>query len=581
MNTEDGKLRKLHFFVTLLLGRIQYGGIIRLVLVECAGCHKPLNSVDDLTDKKRDWKKDGTMIVELEALIEDKPGALITMLMPISENECNIQGIYHGQRREEDNLIPVFAKFEVADTGFRKVMDIITERYAELNIEIVKFAPVGIVGKETKQKKRTILIVLDGVTDVSLPELGNKTPLEVAKVPTLHRLTKEGISGSFTAIGQSTLVGSDTAMLAILGYDPYDVYTGRGPLEVAGVELDLQPGDVCLRCNYVTITDDFKLLNRTAGYPRKGIEALEVALNQIKLSDPKVEFEFRNSQDYRCVVRFRGYNISADISDMDPNYNAIADALDNLDLLEEGETKIITAKPLKPTPEAKNMANILNEFVKKAHQALRDLPFNQDRFARGLSPANGLMPRGAGETPSLPSFRSKWGITGSCVAGTGLIKGIGRMTGMAVPNVPGATGYVDTDYLGKAKAAIELLRENHDFVLIHIEGIDEVSHDKDIQAKIKAIEDSSEVLIRHLVDNVPDDTLLCVLSDHTSSCFLGDHTTDPSGIVIWSKGPGFRRDRVERFLESEFSRGSLAQVEGREVMPLLMGYMQRAKKFGA
>jgi len=521
------------------------------------------------------------MIIELEVLIEDKPGTLIKMLMPISENDCNIHGIYHGQRREEDNLIPVFAKFEVADDTYRDVMKIIRERYAELNIEIHKFAPVGLTGKESKQKKKAVLIVLDGATDVSLPLLGNKTPLEVAEIPTLHRLTEEGVCGLFTVLGHGTLVGSDTAMLAIAGYDPYELYTGRGPLEVAGVGLDLEPGDVCLRCNYVTITDDFKLLNRTAGYPREGTEALEMALNQIRLSDSKVEFQFRNSQDYRCVVRFRGYNISADISDMDPNYNAIADALDNLDLLEEGETKIITAKPLKPTPEAKNMATILNEFVTKAHQVLKDLAFNRNRVAKGLPPADGLMPRGAGETPSLPSFRSKWGMKGACVAGTGLIKGIGRLTGMSVLDVPGATGYIDTDYLSKAKVAMELLQEDHDFVLIHVEGIDEVSHDRDIKAKVRAIEDSSEILIRHLVENVSDDVVLCVLSDHTSSSILGDHTTDPAGVAMWSKAPGFRRDQVKRFVESEFPSGSLGRTEGRDIMPLLMGFAQRLRKFGA
>jgi 2,3-bisphosphoglycerate-independent phosphoglycerate mutase len=521
------------------------------------------------------------MIIELEVLIPDRPGTLIKMLMPISENDCNIQGIYHGQKREEDDLIPVFAKFEVQDRRFREVMEIIRKRYEDLNIAILRFAPLGLIGKETKQKKKAILVVLDGVTDVSLPELGHRTPLEVAKIPTLHRLAEEGVCGSFTALGPGTLVGSDTAMLAIIGYDPHETYTGRGPLEVAGVGLDLQPGDVSLRCNYVTITDDFKLLNRTAGYPREGIEALERALNEIRLSDPKVEFRFSNSQDYRCVVRFRGYSISADISDMDPNYNAIVDALDNLDLLEEGESKIITAKPLVPTPEAKNMATILNEFVIKAHQILKDLPFNQNRLSQGLPPVNGVMPRGAGETPNLPSFRARWGMKGGCVAGTGLIKGVGRLTGMTVPNVPGATGYVDTDYLSKAKVAIELLQEHHDFVLIHVEGIDEVSHDKDIEAKIRAIEDSSEILIRHLVENVSDDVVLCVLSDHTSSSYLGDHTTDPAGVVVWSRGPGFRRDPVNRFVESEFSNGSLARVEGRDVMPLLMGFTQRLKKFGA
>ncbi|MBW2058379.1 MAG: 2,3-bisphosphoglycerate-independent phosphoglycerate mutase [Deltaproteobacteria bacterium] len=521
------------------------------------------------------------MIIELEVLIPDRPGALIEMLTPISENDCNILSISHGEKREEDGLIRVSAKLEAADRSFRDVMNLIRTRYGELRIEIIRFAAAGLVGSGAKQKKRVLVVLLDGATDVPLPELGNRTPLEVAGIPTLHRLAKEGVCGSFTALGSGTLVGSDTAMLAILGYDPYRVYTGRGPLEVAGAGLDLRPGDVSLRCNYVTITDDFRLVNRTAGYPREGLDRLEKALNRIRLSDPKVEFRFSNSQDYRCVVRFRGYKISADVSDMDPHYNAVADALDNLDLLGEGESKIITAKPLKATAEARNMADILNEFVTKAHRVLRDLPFNRARVARGLPPVNGIMPRGAGETPSLPSFQSRWGMRGGCVAGTGLIKGVGRLTGMTVPEVPGATGYVDTDYLGKARKALDLLADNHDFVLIHVEGIDEVSHDRDAKAKIKALEDSSEGLVRHLVENLPDDVVLCVLSDHTSSTLLGDHTIDPTGILIWSKARGFRSDPAERFVESEFPRGSLARVEGREVVPLLMGFAQRLQKFGA
>ena len=425
------------------------------------------------------------------------------------------------------------------------------------------------------------MIILDGAADLPLSELGNQTPLEVARIPTLDRLAKEGICGAFSALGPGTLVGSDTAILGMLGYDPLKVYTGRGPLEVAGTGLDLQPGDVSIRCNYVTITDEFKILSRTAGYPREGIEVLEQALNSIKLSDPKVEFHFRNSQDYRCVVQFRGHNISAEISDMDPSYNAIPDASDNVHLLEQGESKIISAKPLGPTAEAKNMAKILNEFVSKAHTALKDLPFNQQRIARGLPSVNGVMPRGAGETPSLETFHSKWGMNAGCVSGTGLIRGIARLTGMTVPEVPGATGYVDTDYVAKAKVTLQLLQDNMDFVLVHIEGIDEVSHDKNAKAKIKAIEDSSELLVRHLVENIPDDVILCILSDHTTSTLLGDHTTDPTGVLFWSKTPTFRKDDVERFTETELSKGALLRIEGKDIMPLLMGFTRRLKKFGA
>jgi len=521
------------------------------------------------------------MILELEVLLEDKPGTLINLLTPISESQCNIQGIYHGQKREEDNRIPVFVKFEVSDKEGRRVMEAIIKRYAELDIQIDKFAPIGLGVKDGKPKSRVVMVILDGAADLALAELGNRTPLEVAQIPTLDKVAKEGICGAFSALGTGMLIGSDTAILGVLGYDPHKVYTGRGPLEVAGTGLDLEPGDVSIRCNYVTITDEFKILSRTAGYPREGIEVLEQALNGIRLSDPKVEFRFRNSQDYRCVVQFRGYNISADISDMDPSYNAIPDTLDNLDLLEEGESKIISAKPLKQTPEAKNMAKILNEFVSKAHHVLKDLPYNKQRIAKGLPPVTGVMPRGAGETPSLQAFRSKWGMNGGCVSGTGLIRGVARLTGMVVPEVPGATGYIDTDYLAKAKAALELLKGNIDFVLVHIEGIDEVSHDRNAKAKIKAIEDSSEILVRHLVENVSEDVIVCILSDHTTSTLLGDHTTDPTGVVIWSKSPTFRRDHIDRFTENELSKGALMRIEGKDMLPLLMGFMRRLKKFGA
>lgn len=261
--------------------------------------------------------------------------------------------------------------------------------------------------------------------------------------------------------------------------------------------------------------------------------------------------------------------------------NAIPDALDNLDLLGEGELKIITSKPLSQTIEAKNMATLLNEFVAKAHMVLKDLPYNQKRSTNGLPAVNGIMHRGAGETPSLTSFRTQWGLKGACVAGTGLIKGMARLTGMIVPDIPGATGYIDTDYLAKAKTTCQLLDQDIDFILVHVEGIDEVSHDKSVDAKIKAIEDSSEIMLKHLVENMPEDVILCVLSDHTTSSVFGDHSIDPAGIVYWSRKPLYRTDRVDQFSEAEFAKGSLIQVEGKDVMPLIMGFTQRIKKFGA
>ena len=521
------------------------------------------------------------MKVELEVLLEDKPGNLIRLLTPIAEKNCNILGIYHGPKREEDELIPVFIKFDAPDTAYAQVIETLGRHLAEIAAQVIKFSPIGVNTQNVKNRRKGLLIVLDGAADLPTPELGGKTPLEVADIPTLDRLASEGINGQFSALGPGVIVGSDTAIMAMVGYDPYQVYTGRGPLEAAGAGLDVLPGDVSFRCNYVTITSDMKILNRTAGYPREGIEVLEEELNKIQLSDPKVDFTFKNSQDYRCVLRFRGYNLSAKVSDMDPNYNTIPDALDNLEMLQPGESKIILAKPTQPTPEARNTAKIINEFVSKAHLALKDLPYNQERIAQGLPPVNGILPRGAGETPSLKAFRSQWGINAGCVAGTGLVKGMAQLMGMEVPEVPGATGYVDTDYMAKARATVELLDNKCDLVVLHIEGIDEVSHDGNVQAKIKAIEESSEKMIPYILEHVTDDLVVFVLSDHTTACSLGDHTSDYTSLLAWSNRPVYRPDEVNGYTEKKSLRGGLGHVRGTEVMPLLLNYMGRVSKYGA
>ena len=521
------------------------------------------------------------MIQNLEILLDDRPGALIRILTPIAENDCNILGIYHGPKREEDSLVPVFIKFEVPDEKAKTVIESVARQLSKYAAQIIKFAASGDPMGGKKGKKKGLIIILDGAADLPTPELGGKTPLEAAHIPTLDKMAREGINGVFSAFGPSVLVGSDTAIMAILGYDPYKVYTGRGPLEAAGAGLDLLPGDVAFRCNYITVTDDMKIINRTAGYPREGIEILEQEINRLELHDKKVDFTFKNSMDYRCVLRFRGYNISAQVSDMDPNYNAIPDALDNVDLLQEGESKVILAKPTVAAGEAKNMAKILNEFVSKSHLILKELPFNRERIAAGLPPANCVLPRGGGETPSMKSFRSQWGLSAGCVAGTGLVKGMARLMGMEVPEIPGATGYVDTDYLAKAKAAVELLNNNKDLVLLHIEGIDEVSHDKDAPRKIKAIEESSETMISYLLDNIGDDVVIFVLSDHTTAVSLGDHTGDPTSFLAWMKNPVFRSDGVTRYCEAESIKGGIGHIRALEVMPMMLNYMGRASKFGA
>ncbi|MHA1298913.1 MAG: 2,3-bisphosphoglycerate-independent phosphoglycerate mutase [Candidatus Helarchaeota archaeon] len=411
--------------------------------------------------------------------------------------------------------------------------------------------------------KKVLMIVIDGVSDRPVRALNGKTPLEVAETPNLDRIAKEGMCGQLDALAPGRKGGSDTANMAILGYDPYKIYTGRGPIEVAGVGIKLQKGDVSLRCNYSTVDENMIIVNRTADYVRNGIDELEKALNkQIKLSDPNVEFRFSNSADYRCVFHLRGKGLSANISDADPYH--------------EGE-KILKIRPLDDSPEAKKTADLVNEFIQKSYDVLNKHPVNKKRIEEGKPPANIIVPRGAGETPFMDDFYQKWKLKGACIAGIGLIKGIGYLSGMEVINVNGATGYIDTDYIAKAKAALKALEKN-DFILIHIEGTDEVSHDKKFKEKIKAIE-KVDNMAGFILQNLPDNVILVILADHTTSCDYGDHTADPTPFVLWGKG--LFADATDKFTEKAMAKGMIKRITGKDVMPIILDAMNRSKKFGA
>jgi len=421
-------------------------------------------------------------------------------------------------------------------------------------------------------KRSIVVVVLDGVADVPISPEDQRTPLELAKVPNLDRMAREGLNGYIHCTGYWKVGGSDTSHAALLGYDPFapGAYTGRGPIEVAGTGVDLLPGDVSIRCNYVTVKgSDLVLVDRTASYVREGVVELARAINeQVQLSDPKVKFEFRNSQDYRCVVYFRGPGISANISDMDPSYDIIVDSPEiRADL--KARPRIVDCKPRDGSPEAKHMAELLSEWVHEVYRVLDQHPVNLERRRAGKPPANCVMPRGAGPTPVYKSFFDKWGLKGACVAGTGLIKGIGKLAGMHVPHVPGTTGYIDSDLMAKGRAAIQCLDEGAEFVLVHVEGTDEVAHDKNVPAKVKMIE-KSDAMVGYIMDNLPENGIMAVLSDHTTSSVKGDHTADPPPVAIWMPRPTYPTDSVRAYSEHEACKGSLHHIEGKDLLPLML-----------
>lgn len=421
-------------------------------------------------------------------------------------------------------------------------------------------------------KKSIVMVVLDGVSDVPITPEDPRTPLDLSRKPNLDRMAKEGLNGYIHCLGYWKVGGSDTSHAALLGYDPFapGLYTGRGPIEVAGTGVDLLPGDVSIRCNYVSVSgDDLDIVDRTAGYVRDGVIDLAKAINEnVKLSDPDVQFEFRNSQDYRCVVYFRGPGISANISDMDPSYDIIVENPEARAAI-KARPRIVPCKPRDATPEAKHMAELLTEWVQKVYEVLDQHPVNVARRASGQPPANCIMPRGAGATPAYQAFAAKWGMQGACVAGTGLIKGIGKLTGMQVPLVPGATGYIDSDLMAKGRIAIQCLASGAEFVLVHVEGTDEVAHDKDVPAKVKMIE-KCDAMMGYIMDHLPTNGVMAVLSDHTTSCVKGDHTADPPPVAIWMPRPSYNPDGIRGYSESEAFKGSLHHIEGKDLLPMLI-----------
>jgi 2,3-bisphosphoglycerate-independent phosphoglycerate mutase len=422
-------------------------------------------------------------------------------------------------------------------------------------------------------KKSIVMVVLDGVADVPISHDDPRTPLDLSKKPNLDRMAKEGLNGYIHCTGYWKVGGSDTSHAALLGYDPFvpGAYTGRGPIEVAGTGVDLLPGDVSIRCNYVSVGGkDLVLVDRTASYVREGVVELAKAVNEkVKLSDPRVKFEFRNSQDYRCVVYFRGPGISASISDMDPSYDIIVDSPEARAAI-KARPRIVDCKPRDRTPEARHMAELLTEWVHKVYGVLDQHPVNAARRKAGKPPANCIMPRGAGPTPTYRSFLDKWGMKGACVAGTGLIKGIGKLAGMHVPYVPGTTGYIDSDLMAKGRAAIQCLKDGAEFVLVHVEGTDEVAHDKDVPAKVKMIE-KSDAMMGYIMANMPENGIMAVLSDHTTSCVKGDHTADPPPLAVWMPRPTYKPDgAVLAYSEREACKGSLHHLEGKDLLPLML-----------
>ncbi|MBI0584085.1 MAG: 2,3-bisphosphoglycerate-independent phosphoglycerate mutase [Methanomassiliicoccus sp.] len=406
--------------------------------------------------------------------------------------------------------------------------------------------------------RKIMIVVMDGLGDRAVKSLGYRTPLQAANRPNLDWFAQNGASGCMDVIGPGIKPGSDTSHLAILGYDPEEVYTGRGPIEAAGVGLMGKQGDVAFRCNFATVNSSMDVLDRRAGRVRESdTSELIRALDGLEVNG--FEAVVREGTEHRAVLLLHGEGLDPRVTDADPHEVA----------------KVRRSEPL--APEARRTADAVNEFVRRSHQVLDAHPVNVRRRREGLPPANILLPRGGGRFPAITSFEERYGMTASCVAGVSLIRGICRICGLENINARGATGGVDTDMGSKALTALKEL-ERKDLVLMNVKAADVVSHDGDLGRKLEVIE-RLDAMAGILRDGLPEGSVIAFCADHCTPVERMDHSGDPVPITIYSDDG--LRDGTLSYDEVSCSRGSLGRIRGKDLMPILMDRADRSEKYGA
>lgn len=400
-----------------------------------------------------------------------------------------------------------------------------------------------------------VIFLGDGMADEPVESLGGRTPLMAANTPNLDHMARGGHArfGTFLTLPAGFPTSSDVANISVLGYDLHDAYQGRGPLEAASLGIVLAPDQIAMRCNLVTASDDGRIMDYSGGQIRTDEAAQLMAALQDAFGTDTVQF--RAGVSYRNLLLLRGSEYSADFAYEKPDDHPGDPYADLL--------------PKARGPESETTVALLRRFMLESIPLLNAHPVNRARIARGEAPANMAWFWSAGKKPVMAPFAERYGKTGAIISAVGVIKGIGILTGMEVVEVEGATGYIDTNYEGKARAAADALKR-HDFVYLHVEAIDEVSHAGDINLKLKAIEDFDQRLIGTFLKEFGDrDELACaVLPDHPVPVEMRKHTRTPVPVMFVNpRLPGDPGNLL--YNELDAPKGSLGLLDGDGVMRTL------------
>ena len=388
-----------------------------------------------------------------------------------------------------------------------------------------------------------IIILGDGMADEPIESLGGLTPLQYAKTPYMDELAHQGVTGRMKTVADGFHPGSEVANMAVLGYDLPTVYEGRGVLEAASIGVELQPGDMAMRCNLICVEEEI-LKNHSAGHiTTEEADELIHSLNE-QLGSEQVHFYTGVSYRHLLVIKGGDKRVACT-----PPHD-------------------VPLHPFRPllvkaeVPEAQATADLLNELILRSQELLKNHPVNLRRQAEGKDMANSIWPWSPGYRPAMRTMKEMYGIErGAVISAVDLIRGIGVYAGLKVLHVEGATGLYDTNYEGKAQAALEALKEN-DFVYLHIEASDEAGHEGDVALKVKTIENLDRRAVGPIYEAVKqwkEPVAIAVLPDHPTPCAVRTHTNQPVPFLIWK--PGETPDGVTRFDEFAVAEGKYGVLE--------------------
>jgi len=387
-----------------------------------------------------------------------------------------------------------------------------------------------------------IVLIGDGMADYPIDELGNLTPLQAANTPNMDFIAKHGRCGVAMTVPDDMPAGSDVANLSILGYDPVKYYSGRGPLEAASIGIPLEDDDVAFRCNLITEKDGL-LVDYSAGH---------ITSEEARSLIEAVDSELGNGCKFHAGISYRHLLVMKQCEAVEcmPPHDVLGQSVEDV----------------MPCGEA---SQVLIDLINASKPILENHEVNTKRKADSKNPANLIWPWGQGKAPKMPDFRELYDVTGSIISAVDLLKGIGKYSGLDVIEVPGATGYLDTDFSGKAAYALESLEER-DFVAVHVEAPDEAGHMGDIDAKIKAIEDFDEKVVGGMLNELGSfgDYKILVLPDHYTPISVKTHTREPVPFAIYSSIES--ADYVEKFDEDSTKEGVFGEVLGHNLMNLLI-----------